>query len=150
VKMHCSLNIFKPFPLLLRLRYIRIEIDLTVKSPETPECAVAPVGTVSGGDVCNVRSAIDAIRQSQQLGNDAALDLAMCFLSVRRNRVELVDEDSARGLDGASSKSDRTLPSSCSEIFEMISGPWTMEKFPPVSFAIARRSGSCPILAART
>ena len=54
------------------------------------------VGTVSRDHHDNIRARLEAIHKGEQLRDDATLDLAIRLLMLRRNGVDLVDENDGR------------------------------------------------------
>lgn len=71
-------------------------VNFAVEATETTEGGINGVGPVSRGHNDDVRARLQAIHESEQLGDDTALDLAIRLLTLRGNRVDLVNEDDGR------------------------------------------------------
>ena len=71
-------------------------VDLAVEATEATEGRVNGIGPVGRGHNNNVRARLQAVHESKQLGNDAALNLAIRLLTLRGNGVDLVNEDDGR------------------------------------------------------
>ena len=66
---------------------------LAIKAAKAAKSGVNAVGSVRGCHDNDVRSLLQAVHEGQQLGDDATLHLAVGFLALWRDRVQLVDED---------------------------------------------------------
>jgi len=84
------------------------DLYLAVEAPGAPECGIDAVDAVRRADDDHLSARFEAVHHRQQLRDDAALNLAGHVLALRRDRVELVDEDDARLSSFASSKISRS------------------------------------------
>ena len=83
-----------PPPLLVR----DADLDLPVEAPGAAQRRVERVGNVGGGDEDHLPARFEAVHQGEQLRDDAAFDLALArhLLALRRDGVDLVDEDDGK------------------------------------------------------
>mmetsp|Transcript_39864 Transcript_39864/g.95355 ORF Transcript_39864/g.95355 Transcript_39864/m.95355 type:complete len:354 (+) Transcript_39864:1131-2192(+) len=70
-------------------------VELPVEAPKAAQGLVNGVGPIRGADDHGLPATLHAIHQGQHLGNHAPLDLTACLVALRRDRVDLVDEDDA-------------------------------------------------------
>ena len=69
------------------------DVDLAVEAAKAAERRVDSVRPVRRADHDDGRALLEAVHERQQLRDDAALDLAVRLVALRRNRVDFVDED---------------------------------------------------------
>ena len=69
------------------------DVDFSVEPSEPPESGVNGVGTVGGGHDDDVGPLLETVHQRQQLGDNPTLNFAVGLLSLRSNRVQLIDEN---------------------------------------------------------
>ena len=65
-------------------------VDLAVEAAEPAQRGVNAVGAVGGGHDDDMGAALEPVHQSEQLGHDAALHLALRLLTLGGDRVKLV------------------------------------------------------------
>ena len=73
-------------------------VDLTIKSADTPQRnveRVRSVGCANDDDVC---PSLHPIHQCEELRDDTFLDLALSLLALRCDRVDFIDEDDGRSV----------------------------------------------------
>lgn len=63
------------------------DVELAVEPPEPPQRRLDNVGPVRGGDDHHVGGGLDAVHESEELGNDALLDFTASLVPPRRDRV---------------------------------------------------------------
>ena len=73
-------------------------VDLAVETTEPTESRVDRVRAVSRSHHDDIRARLETVHKGEQLRDDAALDLAIRLLTLRRNGVDLVDENDGRGV----------------------------------------------------
>jgi len=71
-------------------------IDLPIEATEPSEGGVKRVGPVGGSNNNDVSSSLEAVHEGEQLRDHSSLHLTVHLLSVRSNRIDLVDEDNSR------------------------------------------------------
>src|SRR5690348_8909736 len=70
--------------------------DLPVEAPRAAKRLVDGFRPVSGSDDDRVLARLDAVEQSQQLGDEPLLRFAGYLSALGRDRIDLVDEDDRR------------------------------------------------------
>mmetsp|Transcript_24647 Transcript_24647/g.39055 ORF Transcript_24647/g.39055 Transcript_24647/m.39055 type:complete len:588 (+) Transcript_24647:303-2066(+) len=74
------------------------DVDLAVEPPEAAEGRIDRVGAVGCADDHHIGPALQPIHQGEQLGDDTALDLAVGLVALRRDGIDLINEDDGRGV----------------------------------------------------
>ncbi len=75
-----------------------LDLNLPIEPSGAPQRGVDRVRPVCGCDNDDLPSRLEAVHQGEQLADDPPLDFASHFLSLRSDRVDLVDEDYRRRL----------------------------------------------------
>ena len=82
--------------------------DLAVEAAGPAQRLVDRLGPVGRGDDDQILARLEPVEQGQQLGDEALLGLAGHLAALRRDRIDLVDEDDRRArLAAASSNMSR-------------------------------------------
>lgn len=68
-------------------------VDFSIESTESSESRIKRVRSVGSSDYNNVTTTFESVHKGQQLRNNTSFDLTMYFLSIRGNRVNLIDEN---------------------------------------------------------
>ena len=74
------------------------DVDLAVEAAEPTEGGIDGVGTVGGTDDNDGGALLEAVHEGEELGDDAALDLAVGLVALGGDGVDLVDEDDGGGV----------------------------------------------------
>src|SRR5699024_60803 len=68
------------------------DFDLPVEAPATPERGVDGIHPIGRADDHYLAALFEAVHQTEELGDDAAFDVAGGLVALWRDRIELVDE----------------------------------------------------------
>jgi len=68
-------------------------VYLAIKSAKAAKSSVNRIGPIRCANDDYVRASFKPIHERQQLRNDSALHLALSFLALRRNGINLINED---------------------------------------------------------
>src|SRR3990172_8247745 len=74
------------------------DLDLAVEPAGAAQRGVDGLVAVRRPDDDDLTAAAEAVHEGEELGDDAALHLAGDLLALRRDAVQLVDEEDARGV----------------------------------------------------
>merc|ERR1711953_762964 len=72
------------------------DVDFPVESAESSESRVNRVGSVCCAHDNDVCALLQSVHESEQLRDNSPLDLAVCFVSLGGDGIDLVDEDDRR------------------------------------------------------
>ncbi|RNA33075.1 hypothetical protein BpHYR1_024705 [Brachionus plicatilis] len=112
------------------------DVDLAVKTAKATQSGINAVRPIGGGHDHYMRTLLQTVHQSQQLGHNTALYFAVRFFPLGRNRGAFFS---------AVSKALRKLLSDSPANFDIISGPLIKKKKAPVSLATARAIKVLPV-----
>lgn len=74
------------------------DVNLSVEPTESTKGGINRVGPIGGCHHDDVRSRLQTVHQSKELGDDSPLDFTVRLFSLRSNRVKFVDEDNRRAV----------------------------------------------------
>mmetsp|Transcript_24072 Transcript_24072/g.37883 ORF Transcript_24072/g.37883 Transcript_24072/m.37883 type:complete len:252 (+) Transcript_24072:1544-2299(+) len=74
------------------------KFNLPVESAKSPESRIQIVRAVGSTNNDNLAAALDAIHEGKKHGDDTTLKLAVCFVTSRSNRVNLIYENNSRSI----------------------------------------------------